>query len=179
MKTVLEDVQKEDALYMARHSCRMHLVANFATAADKGVKAYETAVSKGESPYAFKSNDNSGTLRLKRTCCKAFCQRGCGKSGVHQFFEPHLILRKCQLKLLAFEGHRFNISFTNGAAVHYHQPDIDSFFEDFPNPNQLLQSVSFDSRQKVFLAGARAYGIIAKKSQSLFLLSASKAKYWI
>ena len=43
--------------------------------------------------------------------------------------------------MLHFLGHRFNISFSNGAEVFYNQEDIVSFLEQHSNPNQLLQSI--------------------------------------
>jgi len=53
---------------MGKISCRLHLLANFGTDADKAVKTFE--------------NTESGTFRLIRTAAKGFTLRGCGKSGV-------------------------------------------------------------------------------------------------
>ena len=168
---VMSPEKQDQLLFMVQHSCKMHLVSNFATAADKGLAAFENAITKtGTNPFAFASSE-SGALRLIKTSCKAFCARGCDKSGVHQFFEPHLHDMKPprQLELTPYLGHRFNISFTNGAGVIYHLDDMTSFFERYPNPNNLLQCISFDIRQKVFIAGCRAYGIMAKKVTEPFL----------
>ena len=121
--------EKQDKLlYMVQHSCKMHLVSNFATAADKGLAAFENAITQtGANSFAFASSE-SGALRLIKTSCKNFSARGCDKSGVHHFFQHHLHDRKRQLELTPYLGHRFNISFTNGAAVIYHLDDMTSFF---------------------------------------------------
>ena len=159
---VMSPSRQDDIISMVRHSCRMHLVHNFAGAADRGLLAFEVAVATGENPFSFKS-EQSGSLRLIRTSAKAFTKRGCDKAGVHQLFEPHVRSRDRQLHLLTHHGHRFNVCFTNGANLYYHVEDITSFFDGAPSTNNLLHCISFDIRQSLYIAGCRAFGIMGKK----------------
>lgn len=69
--------QQENILYMVRYACRLHLLAYFVTAADKGMIAYEKAVCTGFNPQNLKNKSGeSGTHRLIRTAAKAFTLRG-------------------------------------------------------------------------------------------------------
>ena len=44
----------------------------------------------------------------------------------------------------------------------YHKDHIDDFIKKWPAPNRLLQAVGKDVKEKIYLAGARALGIIDK-----------------
>ena len=64
-------------------------------------------------------------------------------------------------KLVEFNVNRFNIISYNSAAVFYHRSHIQDFLLKWPTPNRLLQVVSKDIVEPVYLAGIRALGILA------------------
>lgn len=81
---------------------------------------------------------------------------------MHSFFESFLGAKGEKVKIKTFLGHRFNMLFTDAAAVYYHNEDIASFLTTWPNPNKLLLSVKFDSFQPILLAVIRALGIVGR-----------------
>ena len=150
--------EREDIMEMFTHACRLHLLANFVPAGDKGLAAYESAVCSFQNPHSF-GEDGSGTFRLVRTAAKAFTKRGCDKAGIHSWKHNQLV---------TFSSHRINIAFHDAAAVYYHREDIKDMLQSWPNPNLLLKSVLFDISEKVFIAGVRAAGIIQKLATGSF-----------
>ena len=50
----------------------------------------------------------------------------------------------------------------NGGSTYYHRDDIAQLFEDWPDPNWLLQSVNSDIKVDTYLAGARTMGLVDK-----------------
>ncbi|VDI77284.1 Hypothetical predicted protein [Mytilus galloprovincialis] len=111
--------------------------------------------------HSFES-DESGTFRLARTAAKALTKRGSDKSGIGAFWEVFLKGRDIKNHLVTFHGHRINIAFHDCAAVYFHRNDILELLQDYPEPNGLLKSVLFDIKAKVFIAGARAMGMLDK-----------------
>ena len=65
------------------------------------------------------------------------------------------------LHLIQLEGKRFNVIFFNGGAVYFHHNHFKDFINSKPSANRLM-AVLEDSNNEVFLAGARALGIISK-----------------
>ena len=57
----------------------------------------------------------------------------------------------------------FNIVFHDAATTYYHLQDIQDFLGGWPNPNQLLKSIVFDVKEKVYIAGI---SIVEKTSPS-------------
>ena len=165
--------EREDIMEKFTHACRLHLLANFAPAGEKGLAAYESAVCSGQNPHSF-GEDGSGTFCLVRTAAKAFTKRGCDKAGIHSYFECFLQGRGKHNQFVTFSGHRFNIAFHDAAAVYYHREDIKDMLQSWPNPNLLLKSVLFDISEKVFIAGVRAAGIIQKLATGPFQTLLSK-----
>ena len=155
-----EDIAKAES--MGHYACRMHLLANFATAADKGVLAYEEAVSTGKNPHAYNNDDESGTLRLIRTSAKALTKRGCDQAGVNSYFESFLATHNRSNHIVTYVGHRFNVMFVDAAAVFYHKDDIKTFLQLMPDPNRLLRAVAWDVKQRVYEAALRALGLLSK-----------------
>ena len=159
----LSEKEKEEMESVFSFACRLHLLANFAPAADRGLAAYEAAVCSGQNPHSFEDS-GSGTFRLVRTSAKALTQRGCEKSGIHSYFKTFLDGREKKNHILTYHGHRFNIVFHDAGAVFYHAGDIKDILLKWPNPNKLLKSIVFDIQEKVYLAGVRALGIVHKLS---------------
>ena len=128
---------------MGRFACRLHLLANFGSEADKAMLAFESSVCEGRTPFGYETD--SGTFRLIRTGATVFTRRGCEKSGVPDYFEPFLKGRDIHNSLVTFHGYRINVIFHDGAGIpYYHRKHISDFLKDLPDPNGLLQSVKFD-----------------------------------
>ena len=158
----LSSSQKKDLSDMANFFCKLHLLANFATECDKVLKGLEDIMMDGYNPvFAFNTKE-SGGVRLVRTACKAFHERGCDKSGVGGHFLSFLSGRNEKLYLEHFIGNRFNILFVNAGAVYYHKDAIQDFVKSWPDPNNLLKAVNEDCSHELFLAEIRALGIINK-----------------
>ncbi|VDI51116.1 Hypothetical predicted protein [Mytilus galloprovincialis] len=157
----LTEIEKSDITKMGRFACRLHLLANFGTAADKALKLFEDSVTDSRNPFSFES-DESGTFRLARTAAKALTKRGSDKSGIGAFWEVFLKGRDIKNHLVTFHGHRINIAFHDCAAVYFHRNDVLELLQDYPEPNGLLKSVLFDIKAKVFIAGSRAMGMLDK-----------------
>lgn len=142
--------------------CKMHIFVNMATEVDKSLMQFEkTVISEGHNPFAF-STAESGSSRLVRTASKALTAYGCEKSGVGGHFLTYLQDKGLQNKLITFRGHRFNHLFYAAGATFYHLRDIQDFIKKWADPNDLLKSVAFDSKEPVYIAGIRALGLIDK-----------------
>ena len=63
-------------------------------------------------------------------------------------------------RLVTFRGSRFNIVFYNAAVLFYHRKHVKDLLSLLVDPNQLLQSVQFDIKENVYLAGIPALGVI-------------------
>ncbi|KAJ8043240.1 hypothetical protein HOLleu_10238 [Holothuria leucospilota] len=159
----LPEKVKEDMVDMGNFFCKMHILVNFATEADKALKIFEShVINDGNNPHTFDSCSESGSVRLIRTACKALTKHGSDKSGVASYWNSFLSTKERVNKLVTFRGNRFNIVFYDAAAVFYHLSDIEEFLTSYPDPNKLLQSVHFDCKQNVFQAGVKALAITDK-----------------
>ena len=124
---------------MANYYCKLHLLANFATETDKVLKSFERMLLTDDYDTVFAFNTKeSCAARLVRTGCKAFQVRGSDEAGVASYFNSFLSGRNEKSFLVPFIGNRFNILFYNAAALYYHSDAVKDFFNDSPNPNNLL-----------------------------------------
>ena len=148
---------------MANFFCKLHLLANFATETDKVLKSFEKIIlsDSHENVFAFNTRE-SGATRLIRTACKAFHSRGSDEAGVAGYFDSFLAGQNKKSLFVPFIGNRFNILYYNAAALYFHFDSICSFLNSWPNPNHLLKAVKEDVNNSVFLAEARALGIVDK-----------------
>ena len=80
---------REGIKKMTNFFCKMHIVVNFASEADKILKLFESNIAEGRNPQALGTTE-SGSIRLIRTACKFFTSRGCDKSGVHIMWKSYL-----------------------------------------------------------------------------------------
>ena len=158
---------------MGHYPCRMHLLANFATAADKVVLAYEEAVSTGKNPHAYNNDDESRTLRLIWTSAIALTKRGCDQAGVNSYFESFLARNNRSNHIVTYLGHRFNVLFVDAATVYYHKHDIKTFLQLMSDTNRLLRAVAWDIKQRVNEAALRALGLLSKFVMEPFI------KFWL
>ncbi len=79
-----------------------------------------------------------------------------------KLFDAYLIYSGNKNQLVTMEGNRFNIIFVNGGAVFYHQAHMKGFVMQLSERNNLMKAVYEDAENSVFVAGARALGIIGK-----------------
>ena len=156
----LSSERQDDIRQTGSFHCRMHLIANFAPAADNGCKMVEEASVTGKNPHALESDENSSVLRLARTAAKMGTRRGCDKSGKADLWEAYLEEKERPNMLKTFSGHRINIAFYNCAAVVYHRHDLVDFLAKYDTKNNLLKCVEFDINEPLTIAGCRAMGII-------------------
>ena len=157
----LSDNSKLEISSMGNFFCKMHLLINFATEANNMLREFEQIACSNESPNSIRQNE-SGAARLIRTACKAFHPRGSDEAGVASHFQAFLTGKNCTSKFISFVGNRVNVLFYNAAATYFHLEHVTEFLDKWPNQNRLLQAVSEDSQNKVYIAGVRALGIIDK-----------------
>lgn len=109
-------------------------------------------------------NSESGTLRLVRTCCKAFSYRGDAKCGCHGSFMTFIkdFLKENGMQSLSLtpsRGNRFNILFHNAGVVYFflHENMVTFLKDDGSN-----QWVLHDLHISFFVAGCKTLGLIGK-----------------
>ena len=141
--------------------CKMHLLVNFATEADKVLQINEAdIVADGRNQFAM--GNESGAARLIRTSCKALTEHGCDMSGMASHWLTYLEEQNIKNHLISYRANRFNVLFYDAAATYYHRNHISDFISSLPDPNNLLKAVLFYINHKVYLAQIRALGIIDK-----------------
>ena len=158
----LNDKERSDLSQMGHFFCKVHPLITFAEEANKALLRFESACTQGKSKYALPTSGESGAVRLIRTACQAFQKRGHQAAGVSEDFVAYLSELGVPLRLIQLEGNRFNVIFFNGGAVYFHHNHFKDFINSKPSANRLLMAVLEDSNNEVFLAGARALGIISK-----------------
>ena len=150
--------------------CGLHLLVGMADTCEAALKKFEGNYLNGESvgssadPYLrnFQKNE-SGSLRLIRTCCKAFAPGQDEKNGVSLQFNLFLKGRQNKNHIVRFKHNRFNLVFALGNAVFYHHEDISEFLDTVHgSDNTLLKAVSLDIKEQVFLSGTKALALISK-----------------
>ena len=172
----LTENSKKSLEEMGNFYCKLHLLVNLGEEANKALKLFEHAATEGRNPLALLSSNESGSGRLTRTACEAFHPRGRQTAGVSEDFDVHLSENGLESKLVEFIGNHFNIIFYNSAAVFYHRSHIQDFLLKWPTPNHLLQVVSKDIVEPVYLAGIRALGILDKIVTGPFFRLTENAK---
>ena len=161
----LSPEEKEKMVTVNDLYCGLHYLVGLADNAEQSLRVWEGIVSTeplGAMSKGFKSSKGeSGTQRLIRTSVKAFEEHGFEASGVMAPFDNFLAGKDIDCKLKVFRGNRFNILFEDGGAVFYHHDHMTEFILRFcPTPNLLIKAVMADLSENVYLAGARALGII-------------------
>jgi len=84
------------------------------------------------------------------------------KSGVGGHFQTYLAEIDKTNQMISFRGHRFNHLFNAAGTIYHHKDDITDFLDKWSSPNDLLNSISFDIREPVYITGIRALGLIDK-----------------
>lgn len=148
--------------------CGLHVLVHAAETASACLVEAEKVLFDSEVPIhdpSFRKQKESGCLRLIRTVSKAFSCGGDEKSGVfgpfNLYCKPFLQEKGLNsLPLERFRGNRFNILFSNAAAVYFLLPKITEFLQG-NDSNRLLKSIKFDISKPEFVAGCKALGLIA------------------
>lgn len=142
--------------------CGLHVLPNMATAAVKGMKAFEKENNVVKNSI-FEGNSAGNELIYEVT--KSFIEMsGCQKSGDALDFNEYLAQINEKNHLVTFLHNRFNILFVDGAAVFYHRNHISEYLSSGRSSknNKLLASVQQWISNRVLLAECRALGILSK-----------------
>lgn len=68
----------------------------------------------------------------------------------------------CENQIIRYKHNRFNLVFLLGKAAYYHHKDIPLFPETVHGTcNDLLKAVALDAKETLYLAGAKALGLIS------------------
>ena len=132
----LEESEQASMSQMFHYFCGMHLLVNMAENVTEALKLFESANDTGD-------NQESSTVRLVRTACKAFQRRACEKSGCPLQFTSYLKQQGFDSNpLINFRGNRYNVLFANGGRVF----QLINFLKKvWGTPNRLLQAVLNDA----------------------------------
>ena len=123
----LTEAEKAEIGKIIVFSCGLHGLVHFAESANKSLIQSEKGLFKESTPAydkAFVKKTESATIRLIRTCSKAFSKGGDEKNGVNlefvSYVQPFLKQHKLHsLPLAPFRGNRFNILFAKGDHVFF------------------------------------------------------------
>ena len=153
----LSDTEKESMCSMYNFFCGMHFIVGLADYSSEALRLFEEATLQTD------HISESGTIRLIRTSCKAFENRGNERSGCSLPFATYL--RKNGINrnpLIHFRGNRFNIVFANAGRVYYLKDKMIDFLKLWGTPNKLLKAVQEDLLNDHYIAGCKALGLIDK-----------------
>ncbi|XP_033731138.1 uncharacterized protein LOC117320739 [Pecten maximus] len=163
------DLDEEDRNVLSRLNnffCGLHSLVHIAEVANQSILEVEKTNFNEDVPIfnkKFQKSLESGTLRLIRTCCKAFSYNGDAKSGCHGPFMTYIkdFLKENgmqSLPLTPFKGNRFNILFHNAGVVYFFHENMVSFLKDHGSNQWVLH----DLNTSFFIAGCKALGLICK-----------------
>ena len=148
--------------------CGLHALVHLAEVASSAAVEAENGFFGEQLPImdgSFLKAKEPGATRLIRTACKAAAQGGDKKSGCHGTFLEYMRPKLRDdgfhsLPLEPFRGNRFNILFQNAASVFFLHDDLTIFLKANAT-NRLLKAVLFDMEVPEYVAGCKAYGLIA------------------
>ncbi len=138
--------------YLANFFCGLHDLIHIAEASEKAISETEKVLVTANVPEDVRGWTNGAmTVRLIRTCCKAFAAGADEKNGVYGYFIAFVraFLRQHNLHslpIVPFRGSRFNISFDNAAGLFFLHHEMLRFLEQFGANNRLTKSVLSDLR---------------------------------
>ncbi|CAG2211638.1 unnamed protein product [Mytilus edulis] len=144
--------------------CNLHVLVNFATQAESGLKLWEQNILESVDCSSFFSPSCCDFIRASTKLCVPGADE---KSGYGLLFKTFLnqLEPPVDLQLTTFHGHRINLLFSMGASVFHHRNHIKLFIENYFNKedrNRLLCAVYNYVNNPVYLAGCRALGIVDK-----------------
>lgn len=165
----LSPVEQNSISKLGHFFCGLHALVHFADTCQKAILETEKGFFDGGVVPIFDkhflNSTESGTLRLIRTASKAFAAGADEKSGcfgpfvtfVDTFLKEHMLK---SVPLQPFRGARFNILFSNAAAVYFLHKQMLLFLQKYGAENRLLKSVLQDLETPEFIAGSKALGLI-------------------
>ncbi|CAC5399448.1 unnamed protein product [Mytilus coruscus] len=138
--------------------CNLHVLVNFATQAESGLKLWEQNILESVDCSSFFSPSCCDFIRASTKLCVPGADE---KSGYGLLFKTFLnqLEPPVDLQLTTFHGHRINLLFSMGASVFHHRNHIKLFIENYFNKedlNRLLCAVYNYVNNPVYLAGCRA-----------------------
>lgn len=148
--------------------CSLHVLVHLAEGAEKALLETDKLMFEDVPIYdsSFRKQSESGTTRLIRCCSKAFARGGDEKNGAHGPFTAYVsdYLKENGLGTLPlerFRGNRFNILFSNAAAVYFLSEKFIEYL-DGGDTNRLLKAVKHDLNIAEYRAGCRALGLVSE-----------------
>ena len=165
----LSDSVKDNMTIVNDLYCGKHLILNFQEYAGVALNEWEKVEVNGEKLGREKflnwSRKESATFLAIRTVCEAFGPDSNPQAGSPVEFADQMELIGDKCRLSAYRGNRFNVPFSNGAAVyyHHHHGHVQQVIKTLPmhkQKNQLTRSVVHDLEDKVIIGGIRAMGIL-------------------
>lgn len=100
--------------------CNLHVIVNFASQAEAGLKQWEKNVTNFDDECPQKFTYNQCTTDFIKASCKLCVPGADEKSGYGLLFQTFLNELDIHLKMTTFHGHRINLFFAMGAAVFFY-----------------------------------------------------------
>ncbi|WAR11353.1 hypothetical protein MAR_025533 [Mya arenaria] len=153
----LSEDEKNLCGQMNNFFCGLHLLVTIADVC-------ETSTSKFENNYESGDLGSASDPHLTRKVCAVGEDE---RNGASKQWKTYLQTKNDKNRIKRFNHNRYNIMFMEGSALFYHSADI----ADFPDnvhgaSNDALKAVSLDIKEDLYLAGAKAHGLISKFSLS-------------
>ena len=158
----LPDKEKEKISRMHHVFCGLHEVHNMGIYAEQALLEWEK-IAEELGNGGFKSSKNSRTYSLFYELSKLCSYKhGDQRSGKADEWRAFLNQREVEDRMVSFLHHRFNILFVLGGAMYYHRLHLSEFVKSIDGESFLHQSIKQDVDERLFIAGARALGIVNK-----------------
>ena len=161
---LLPEDEKEKISRMHHLFCGLHVLHNLGIYAEKALLEWEKVVEEaGNIHGGFKNSANSRTYDLLNELSKLTSYtHGDQRSGKADLWRAFLEKKKLKDHMISFLHHRFNVIFVLGGAFYFHRSHLKEFVYGLESDNFLHQSIKQDIDDKIFLASARALGIVNK-----------------
>lgn len=165
----LDDMEKKLCSKLNNFFCGLHLLVGMADSCETSIKKFEIEFHDGKNigsavrlELKKYHRNESGVLRLIRTASKSFAVGEDEKNGVSLPWNTYLKQKDVKNQIIRFKHNRFNLVFLLGKAVYYHHKDIPLFLETVHGTcYDLLKAVALDAKETLYLAGAKALGLIS------------------
>lgn len=165
----LDEMEKKLCSKLNNFFCGLHLLVGMADSCETSIKEFEIELHDGKNigsavrlELKKYHRNESGVLRLIRTESKSFAVGEDEKNGVSLPWNTYVKQKDVKNQIIRFKHNRFNLVFLLGKAVYYHHKDIPLFLETVHGTcYDLLKAVALDAKETLYLAGAKALGLIS------------------
>ena len=165
----MPQAEQQSVCRLAHFFCGLHSLAHMAETAEATIKRIEDDIlptTAAEHGGLYKRSE-AATIRLVRTCSKAFAAGADEKSGVYGHFiifvKPLLEKNSMRsLPIVPFRGSRFNILFMNAAGTFFLHREMLRFLSEYGAENKLTKAVLKDLQVPELLAACKALGLVGK-----------------